>query len=168
METWFAVDYLSVERLLTEWRWLCPRKVALIARNAFGDLFVSDESGAVLELDVAGGKMSKVSESISEFRELSANPNRQEEWFAKKGELAAAARGFMPSASQCIGFSTPLVFAESGAENKPYIVDIYEHLSLLGDLHRQIADLPDGAKVKLVVKNLGVDQAGDSALQVRN
>jgi len=47
-------------------------------------------------------------------------------------------------------------------------VDIYEHLSFLGDLHRQIAELPDGAKVKLVAKNLRVDQAGDSSLQVRD
>jgi len=168
MMNWWAIDDLDVESLLSGWRWRCPRKLELVARNAFGDLFLSDESGAVLELDVAVGKLSKVSESIAEFRELSAQPDKQEEWFAKKDELAGAAQGFMPNASQCIGFSTPLVFAESGAGNKPFIVDIYEHLSFLGDLHRQIAELPDGAKVKLIVKNVGADQAGDSALQVRN
>ncbi len=165
---WWTVDHLNAELLLAEWRWLCPQKMVLVAKNAFGDLFLSDESGAVSQLDIAAGKVSRVSESVSEFRELSASPHGQEEWFARKDELAAAARGLMPNASQCIGFSTPLVFAESGAGNKPYIVDIYEHLSFLGDLHRQIAELPDGAKVRLVVKNLGVDQAGDSDLQVRD
>jgi hypothetical protein len=159
MVNWWAVDHLNVDLLLAEWRWLCAQKMALVAKNVFGDLFLTDESGAVLELDVAVGKLSKVSESVAEFRDLAARPDKQEEWFAKKDERALAAWGLMPNSLQCIGFSTPLVFAESGAGNKPYLVDIYEHLSFLGDLNRQIAELPDGANVRLVVRNLGVDQA---------
>jgi len=72
--------------------------MVLVAKNAFGDLFLSDESGAVFHLDIADGKMSRVSESVSEFRELSASPNGQEERFARKDELAAAAKGLMQTA----------------------------------------------------------------------
>lgn len=28
-DNWFAVGQLDVERLLLEWRWLCPRPMAL-------------------------------------------------------------------------------------------------------------------------------------------
>jgi hypothetical protein len=38
MENWFGVDYLDVERLLAEWRWLCSKPMTLIARNAYADL----------------------------------------------------------------------------------------------------------------------------------
>jgi len=60
-------------------------------------------------------------------------------------------QGLKPNATQCIGFSAPLVFAESGSpDNTPYVVDLYEHVSFLGDLHQQISDVPDGGKVRLV------------------
>ena len=45
--------------------------------------------------------------------------------------------------------SVPLVFAESGSPDTTYVADLYEHVSFLGDLNHQIADLPDGAKVRL-------------------
>ena len=52
----FDVAHLSVERLLENWRWLCPEPVILHARNAFGDLFLQKESGRVFKLDVSVGR----------------------------------------------------------------------------------------------------------------
>ena len=147
MENWFGVDHLDVERLLAEWRWLCPNPMALIARNAFGDLFLRDESGEMCRLDVAVGKLTKVADSETQFRELAATHEKREQWFAEAG-----ARGVKPNATQCIGFSVPLAFAESGSPDTPYIVDLYENVSFLGELNRQIKDLPDGTKVRLRVK----------------
>jgi hypothetical protein len=149
---WFAVHHLDVERLLVDWRWLCKEPMALVARNAFGDLFLRDESGHVHQLDVAIGKLTKVAASEQEFRELALTSERQEEWFAVTDEKAAIARGLAPSETQCIGFSVPLVFAESGSPDTAYVADLYEHVSFLGDLNRQISDLPDGAKVQLRIE----------------
>jgi len=77
---------------------------------------------------------------------------KREEWFKESAEQAASARELKPNATQCIGFSVPLVFAESGSPDTPYVADLYEHISFLGDLNRQISSLPDGAKVRLQVK----------------
>jgi hypothetical protein len=79
------VEHLSVERLLEEWRWLCPQTLALLARSAFGDLYLRDESGRVQKLDVATGLIKKVADSESEFRELASAKEKQEEWFATGG-----------------------------------------------------------------------------------
>ena len=152
MENWFAVDQLDVERLLTDWRWLCPQPVTLVARNAFADLFLENESGEILKLDVAIGKLTKVADSYDQFRELAATHEKREEWFAETDEKAGAARGLKPNLTQCVGFSVPLVFAESGTPDTPYITDLYEHVSFLGDLNRQISSLPEGTKVRLRVK----------------
>jgi hypothetical protein len=44
------------------------------------------------------------------------------------------------------------LLAESrGVPENPYVDDLYEHVSFLGDLHRQIADVPNGGKVRLKV-----------------
>jgi hypothetical protein len=46
----------------------------------------------------------------------------------------------------------PLVFAESRSpDNTQYVVDLYEHVAFFGDLHKQISDVPDGGRVRLVI-----------------
>jgi hypothetical protein len=57
MKTYFQVEDLSLERLLKEWRWLCPQTVSLVARTAFGDLYLRDKSGQISKLDIAIGRM---------------------------------------------------------------------------------------------------------------
>jgi len=143
---------LDGERLLADWRWLCPQKVTLINRNEFGDLFLRDEKGEIFRLDVASGNFSRIAESESQFLELSTEVENLEEWFAESATRAAAERGLIPGPGQCIGFSVPLVFAQSGSPETAYIADIYDHIGFLGDLHRQIAAMPDGARVRLTVK----------------
>jgi hypothetical protein len=149
MKDYFLVEHLSSERLLEEWRWLCPQPVALVARNAFGDLYLRDEFGKIVKLDVAIGQIKEVAESEAEFRKLASTEEKREEWFAESDELAASGQGLNPGASQCIGFKTPLVFAESGTPSRAYLADLYEYVSFLGELHRQISQLPDGSKVRL-------------------
>ena len=151
MHDWFAVDHLDVEGLLVEWRWLCKGPMALVARNAFADLFLRDVSGQVYCLDVAIGKLTKVADSEAQFRELGTTREKEEEWFAAADEKAVLAKGLEPDTIQCIGFSVPLVFAESGSPDTPYVADPHEHVSFLGDLNRQIAELLGGAQVRLVI-----------------
>ena len=152
MKGWFAVDHLDVERLLTDWRWLCPEGMTLIARNAFADLFLRDQAGKVFQLDVAVGKLTQLADFEAQFIALAKTHEKRQEWFAEPDEQAIASRGLSPNANQCIGFSVPLVFAEGGSADTPYVVDIYDHVGFLGDMHRQISTLPDGTKVRLRVK----------------
>jgi hypothetical protein len=149
---YFAVEHLSVERLLKSWRWLCPERLSLVARNAFGDLFLQDDGGNIMWLDVAIGRVTHVANSCETFRAYIATEELRKRWFAVRDETQAASRGLAPGLEQCIGFSIPLVFAESGYTENPYVADLYDHVSFLGDLHRQVAELPEGAKVKLVIK----------------
>ena len=151
MENRFLVDHLDVERLLAEWRWLCPQPMALVARNSFGDLFLRDQEDRVFKLDVAAGRMTRIAESMKEFCEQGRTEKRREEWFLESDELAAAKRGLTPNRDQCIGFKTPLVFAESGSLGDAFVADLYEQVSFLGTLHRQISELPDGAQVRFEI-----------------
>lgn len=153
MKSWFAVEHLEVERLLADWRWLCPGKMSLVARNAFADLFLRDEAGRIFRLEVGVGKLAQVADSEAQFVELAKTPEKRAEWFAESDEQASAARGLRPNAKQCVGFSVPLVLAKSGSPNPPYLADLYEHVSFLGGIHRQISTLPEGAKVRLQVKD---------------
>ena len=147
----FQVDHLETERLLSEWRWLCPSKVFLVGRNAFGELFLSDKSGTVLWLNTTTGRLDKVADSESQFRDMAETAEKRAEWFAEPEMTSYAKLGLKPNSSQCIGFSVPAVFAQGGTPATAYIADLYEYVSFLGDLHRQISSLPDERNVRLVV-----------------
>jgi hypothetical protein len=151
MEKWFAVDGLETERLLAEWHWLCSSRFSLVARNVFGELFLQDETGSVFWLNTTTGKLNKVSNSHSEFLEMAETIEKRREWFVEHEAVTYAQLGLVPGATQCIGFGVPAVFAEGGTPDTAFIEDIYEHVSFLGDLHRQIASSPDGSKVRLRV-----------------
>lgn len=145
-------ETLDSGRLLSEWRWLCPQPLSVIGRNAFGDLFLKDEAGKVHLLNVASGEFSLIAASVSEFTELARTPEKREVWFAEAAVNDATTRGLVPGPQQCIRFSTPVVFAENDGLDSAYIADRYEHVGFLGDIHRQIATLPDGTKARLVVQ----------------
>src|SRR5215469_1622579 len=78
----FAVEHLSVEKLLIDWRWLCPQTVSLVARNAFGDLFLRDQQGKILWLDVAIGAISEVADSLEKFKSAAESEEMKQKWFA--------------------------------------------------------------------------------------
>jgi hypothetical protein len=143
---------LDQERLLADWRWLCPQRVTLIEHSAFGDLFLRDDAGKVFLLNVSVGRLSLIAETQPEFITQLEDDAKREEWFGESDSLAFAERGLIPGPDQCIGFSVPLVFADSDALRTPYIANIYDCVGCLGDIHRQIANLPDRAKVELVVE----------------
>jgi len=148
----FDIEHLDVNRLLEQWHWLCTEPVALIARSGFGDLFLRTLEGKVLWLNVGAGTLSEVAESETIFRDSLKHPAKRELWFADQQLETCASRGLKPNDVQCIGFKLPVVFAESAnVPDNAYVADLYEQVSFLGDLHRQIADTPDGGKVRLHV-----------------
>jgi hypothetical protein len=148
----FLVDHLDVDRLLSEWRWLCPQPMALVARSAFGDLFLRDAAGKIFKLDIAIGQLNEVAMSETEFRDLARRKEKRELWFAERDELAAIEQGLNPTQDQCVAFKTPIIFAESGTPNNAYVGSLYEQVSFLGDLNRQISELPGGSKVQLRIQ----------------
>jgi hypothetical protein len=152
MYPYFDVDGLSVNKLLSEWRWLCPGHFRLIAVSAFGELFLEDNVGAIHWLETAIARMSRVADTRDQFYEVIQRPEYRREWFGEDVALALAQQGFRPSNGFCVGYKTPIVFAESiGTVANVYIADLYEYVSFLGDLNFQIKDLPDGGKVRLVI-----------------
>jgi len=149
---YFDVEDLSVESLLQEWRWLCPHNVRLVAVNAFGDLFLEDERGAVLRLDTSGGRLEPISASVGAFKESAPSVQNRKEWFLEDIEQSLIEQGFRLQKGKCLGYKVPIVFSESnGGAANVYVADLYEYVSFLGNLHLQMRNTPDGQKVRLIV-----------------
>jgi hypothetical protein len=81
MIAYFDVDKLSADRLLKEWRWLCPESLRLVAINAFGDLFLQKQDNAIFRLNIAAGLLVRISDSLENFRNEARKPEYQKAWF---------------------------------------------------------------------------------------
>lgn len=152
MYPYFDVDGISVEKLLAQWRWLCPGDVRLVAVNPFGDLFLEDSHGTIVRLDTSTGRLEHLCNSLGQFQEGTESPEKRREWFVEDVALSLAEHGFRPSKGSCLGYKTPLGFREgTGSAANVYLADLYEYVSFLGDLHGQMKDMLDGGKVKLII-----------------
>lgn len=149
---YFDVEGLPLESLLANWRWLCPQQVRLVAVDAFGDLFLENADGTICRLDVCGGQLDRIAESIRQFQAGANSFERRTEWFHEDVAIALAEQGFPVSKGKCVGYKTPIVFAQaSGAASNVYVAQLEAYVAFLGDLHLQIRDVPDGEKVRLII-----------------
>jgi hypothetical protein len=150
----FDIDGISSERLLHEWKWLAPGEFGLLAVNAFGDLFLQDVHGSVQRLDVTSGTIFAVAASTAEFREAAREAANKRDWFREELAEQAEKKGCRPGKGECVGGKIPFVFKES--TNRPdnmYVADLYEYVSFMGNLHRQISDVQNGGKVRIIVQS---------------
>jgi hypothetical protein len=100
--------------------------------------------------DVGTLQIDKQLADEAEFHDLLEREECRREWFSETEAQAFADHGFRPNATQCIGFKIPVIFSESkDVPDNAYVADLYEQVSFLGDLHRQVANSPDGSLVRL-------------------
>jgi hypothetical protein len=149
----FDIDGISTESLLREWKWLAPGEFSLVAVNAFGDLFLQDGRGIVNRLDLTSGKISTVASSAADFRNAANDASKKRDWFLEELAKQAERSGCSPGKGQCVGGKVPFVFAQSAnAPDNLYVADLYEYVSFMGDLHRQMKDVPDGGQTRIIVQ----------------
>lgn len=142
---------LDADYLLSDWRWLVPNDRRPILLTAFGDWFFERPDGKVEFLDTVGGVLSVVARTTREFSELKARPENQDDWFMH--ELAALAwdRGLCPDFTQCLGWKVPPVIGGPLEFENLEVTDLVVHQSILGQIHRQAKDLPEGTPIKKFV-----------------
>ena len=98
------------------------------------------------------GQLTKIAETVEQFLSLAKSPEKRQELFAEEDERAAARKGLVPNAAQCIAFKIPLCFRESStAPDNVYIASLYDYIPFLGDIHRQMVNVQGGRKIKLRV-----------------
>jgi hypothetical protein len=84
-------------------------------------------TGRIFWLNVACGTLTEVAESESSFKNSLEQSAKRELWFAEQQMERLAENGLKPNDLQCIGFKTPVVFAESAnVPDNAYVADLYK------------------------------------------
>jgi len=142
------LDGLSSSDLLEDWAWLCKKPYTLIAMTNFGDMFLCDESGGVHFLDLLSAKLSSVANSVTEFQELAADKEKQRQWFLTDLLTEIELAGPALSAGQCFSFKKPPALGGRVELANVEIASIAVYVSLMGQIHHQLKDLPPGTKIQ--------------------
>ena len=128
-----------------EWRWLVPGQVNLLGISTFGELIIRDEMDQVFILDIHEGRLQKLTEAQDSFWD---NPSLEN--IFKETELhELQSKGWKLRELECFTYTMPIVVKEG--PHKLCTMNVYEAVGFLGDFHRQVKDLPDGAKIQLKV-----------------
>ena len=144
------VEGLSAENLLEDWTWLAKKRYTLIAMNAFGDMFLRGESGETDMLQLEAGEVTTVADSATEFQKLTSDKEKQQSWFFTGLLTRLEMAGHKLDDGQCFALKKPIVLGGSVSLDNIEVAPITVHVSLLGQIHRQVQQLAPGTKVQSI------------------
>jgi hypothetical protein len=139
------------EALLSEWP--IPESFILWMVNRFGDLFMVYGDGSVHMLDVGNGIFSRLANSQDQFVELLDVGDNADKWLMIGFVNACVAAGIQLSSDECYGYKMPPVLGGTYDVANVVPTDLSLHYSFLADIYAQTKDLPDGAKMRVVIRN---------------
>jgi hypothetical protein len=138
--------------ILSKWGWLLPPDLTLWIVNRFGDLILVLPDGRVQFVDIGGGTIQTIAPSREHFFDLVDSGSNANDWFAIPLVDHCVGAGLVPAPGQCYMYAIPPILGGEYSVDNFRVGGIKSHFDFLAEIHRQIKDLPDGAKVSLRVE----------------
>ena len=139
-------DIHVLRDLAADWAWMIDlEEYTVIDVSPFGDLLLSDRTGALVLLDVNGGCLEEGAVASDDpavvfpiaFDDRIAKGYREAQLFLKPGT--------------CYGYKVPCVTGGSLLPENVFIATLTEYVSFMGQFHLQIKDVEDGERVQIRV-----------------
>lgn len=146
--------HLVREEILSDWKWLIGDKKLPILLAASGDAFLQDlENGSIYWLDVGGGELRKIAQNQEEFSRQLQSKDHVIEYLAVHmvGDLIQSGKSL--AEGQIYSLKTPYVLGGEYRLDNIEASDIEVHFSVLGQIHQQVSNLPEGTPVNSVKIN---------------
>jgi len=146
-----AFDPGQRDSLLAEWHWLIGEQRLPILIAAIGNAFVQDaQDGSVHLLDAGEGSLTQVSDSVDEFRDLLNDEDFVAAYFDVEAVAEMKSAGRVLEPGQVWGFIRPPVLGGAFGTDNYEPMDLEVHLSIQGQIHRQVKDLPPGTPISSI------------------
>ncbi|WP_276371087.1 T6SS immunity protein Tdi1 domain-containing protein [Chryseolinea sp. H1M3-3] len=137
------------DRLIENWSWLTGMEKKVLLISAIGDLFLTDNVKNVYWLDIGGGELKLVANSIESFEEKLKNIDQLNEWFMINLTTDLRLSDKKLKDGQLYSYKKlPILGGEYTVENFAPM-DIEAHFRFTGYIHKQIKNLPDGAEIEI-------------------
>ena len=138
----------AIEQLAEAWAWRLKDPFRPVLFSTLGDMFFARDDGAVWWLNTGTAELTQVADSIEHFKERLAT-DVADEWFLPALIDKLQMAGKLREPGECYTYVTLPIFTEGKYEvDNLNPVQAAEHFELTGHIHRQIAEMPDGAKMR--------------------
>lgn len=140
-------DGIDMNTLLSDWEWAMPEPLRPVLITAMGDAFAQGESGAVYFIDIVEGTITSVADDGPSFQSLLSNTQFVTDHMfpSRIVQLRDAGKTLKPN--NVYSHKQPLVLGGSDDADNVEVADVAVHVSIHGQIHRQVKDLPDGATI---------------------
>lgn len=132
----------SYRRAMEDWSWLPVGGMRPVAASLFGDVFLEDGSG-IWVLDILEGSLRRVFSDRQQMAAVLSTEEGQDRHLL--GGLALAAErllGLVPGPTQVLAWKVPPALGAPTAIENLELMDFEAYLSLQGQIHRQVRELP--------------------------
>ncbi len=138
---------LDREQFLSSWTWAFEKPALPVLITAMGDVFGQDPDGSVLFLDTCAGTVETVADSGEEFQTLLSNPRFVSTFLHPQSVADLRSNGVVLQPGQCYSHKQPLVLGGEDELSNIEASDVSVHVHLLGQIHKQVKDLPPGTPI---------------------
>ena len=138
---------LDLEALLDEWTWAMPEPMRPVLLTAMGDVFAQGESGTVYFVDAVEGVINPVADDGESFQALLRDSQfvTNHMFPSRIVELRKAGKTLPPQ--HVYSHTQPLALGGADELENVDATDASVHISIHGQVHRQIKDLPPGTPI---------------------
>src|ERR1017187_856422 len=143
-----------LESVANGWAWQIGKPVSIVATNRFGNAIVKTEDGCYYRIMPEDWACSLLATSNAELEAKMADIAFRHDW-EMENIVAKAEAALGPLTEGRVYYLViPSVLGGSYFGSNVRTISLSELLSYSGDMAQQIDGTPDGANVKIVVKNL--------------
>lgn len=138
---------VEMDSLLSEWEWAMPEPLRPVLLTAMGDAFAQGESGAVYFVDMVEGNIRVVADDGDSFQSLLRNSQFVTEHMFPSRIVQLRNAGLTLQSKQVYSHKQLLVLGGADELDNVEATDVSVHISLHGQVHRQVQDLPEGTPI---------------------
>lgn len=140
-------ESVDLDELLADWNWAMPEPMCPVLLTALGDIFAEGDTGAIYFVDVIEGHIRMVAEDNAAFEELLSDAEFVTDHFFPSRVVELREAGIELEANQVYSHQQPLVLGGNDELENYETSDVSIYISIQGQIHEQVKDLPEGTVI---------------------
>ena len=146
------INSVDIDDILSCWHWIIGDMKEVHTISCLGDIFFIGKDNGIYWLQCDCGELIKIADSSDEFQELLHEEENYDEWLLPQLVEELISEGKILQNNQVYSYKVmPIIGGEVSTENiEP--TDISIHFAFCGQICEQVKDLPEGAKINIVLK----------------
>lgn len=138
----------AYQSALEDWAWLDPvSRLTPSFTNAFGDVFLESDDGPVWFLDTRNGTVESLWPDVAALPTELVDSYAHDRFFMAVLAQSAQEAGLIAGPTEIFSFKTPPVLGGALALDNLEIADFEVTLSIAGQIHKQLRNVPPGTPI---------------------